>query len=154
MPSLNPSLAWREHREAMAARIQSTILGGAERRLAESLFLRPSPIGRPLSSSSSISAMFAAPSAAAAALVRRALATIRGGSAATSSHAAAGGGGDGSGGASSGSLEAQILCALPFCCGFEWQSFGRSPWQGQAFVTVTDGAGIFLCICIRSVRGI
>jgi hypothetical protein len=41
---------------------------------------------------------------------------------------------------------------VPFFWSVEWESFQQSdPRQGQAFVTLTDGHCIFLCICIRSI---
>ena len=35
---------------------------------------------------------------------------------------------------------AAVLASLPYCWKVEWQSFGRSDWQGQALVTLTNGA--------------
>ena len=47
--------------------------------------------------------------------------------------------------------DGKIKSLLPFFWGIEWQSFQSDPGgrQGQAFLTLTDGHGIFLCICIR-----
>jgi hypothetical protein len=44
----------------------------------------------------------------------------------------------------------ELLIAMPFFHKVEWSSFGRSEFQGQAFVTVKSVSGIYLCIAIRS----
>lgn len=45
----------------------------------------------------------------------------------------------------------ELLAALPLMLPPRWQPHGQSEFQGSAVLTLTNGSGIFLCVCVRSV---